>query len=182
MKSFKTVEAFFAGQEVWQDELLRLREVLVSTPLEETLKWSRPCYTHRGKNVVGISGFKEYFGLWFHQGALLEDKHGVLVNAQEGVTKALRQWRMERMTDIKPRIIKSYVNEAMNLVEAGKEIKADRKKPLVVPVELKNGLAKSKRARARFDEMSLGKQREYCHYIGEAKREETRFRRLQTRY
>jgi uncharacterized protein YdeI (YjbR/CyaY-like superfamily) len=39
---------------------------------------------------VGIGGFKSYFGLWFHQGALLTDKAGVLINAQEGRTKALR--------------------------------------------------------------------------------------------
>ena len=67
----------------------------------------------RQKNVVGILGFKPYFGFWFHQGVLLEHRKKVLIDAQQGKTKALRQWRMNSPNDIKPATIKAYVREAI---------------------------------------------------------------------
>jgi len=80
-----------AGQ--WQEEFVRLREILCSTPLTEEVKWGGPCYTWNGKNIVGIGAFKSYFGLWFHQGALLKDDKKVLINAQvsDELTKAMQK-------------------------------------------------------------------------------------------
>ena len=68
MKKYKSVDHFMESLEQWQPEIIRLREIMVSTDLEETLKWSFPCYVYNGKNVAGIGGFKSYFGLWFFQG------------------------------------------------------------------------------------------------------------------
>ena len=39
----------------------------------------------------------------------------MLINAQPGKTKDLRQWRMTSASDIKPAVIKRYVKEAMQL-------------------------------------------------------------------
>ena len=147
MKRNKTVDDYVASRELWQDEIRRLRKILLTTELTEEVKWGGPCYTYDGQNVVGIGGFKSYFGLWFHQGVLLKDKEAVLINAQEGTTKALRQWRMHSSKDIKPAIIKAYVKEAISLVKAGKKIGPQKKKPLVVPSELKQALAKHVKAR-----------------------------------
>ncbi len=178
MKRFKTVDEYVAAQTTWQDEIRRLRQILQSTPLNEEVKWGGPCYTYKGKNVVGMAAFKSYFGLWFHQGALLSDPDGVLLNCQEGKTRALRQWRMESKKDIKATRIKAYVREAMKLVDAGKEIKPQRDKPLELPAELVAALKKNRAARAAFDKLSKGRQREYAEHIAEAKRDETRARRL----
>lgn len=104
------------------------------------MKWGAPCYTWKGKNVVGIGGFKSYFGLWFHQGALLNDDAGVFVNAQEGKTKALRQWRMNAASDIEPVVIRRYVKEAIASVDGGREIKAEPSTAVVVPDELQKAL------------------------------------------
>ena len=117
------------------------------------------------RNVVGIGGFKSYFGLWFHQGALLKDKKKFLINAQEGKTKALRQWRMHSSKDIKPTVIRSYVTEAIALAREGREIKADRNKPVDVPAELARGLRTVKSATAAFRELRPGQQREYAEYV-----------------
>ncbi|MBK7633096.1 MAG: hypothetical protein IPJ13_01585 [Saprospiraceae bacterium] len=43
--------------------------------------------------MVGLAAFKSYTGIWFFQGGLLDDKQQFLMNAQEGKTKAMRQWR-----------------------------------------------------------------------------------------
>ncbi len=179
MQRYETVDEFIENAEHWQEELIRLREILQSTKLVETVKWGGPCYTHNGKMLVGLGGFKSYFGLWFHQGALLSDPEKVLINVQEGKTKALRQWRFQSKKDIKARLIKAYVKEAIELQEAGKEIKADRSKPFVVPPELAAAFKKNKKAKAAFDELTKGRQREYADYIADAKREETKLKRLE---
>lgn len=178
MQRSKTVDEYIANAEHWQEELIRLREILQSTSLVETIKWGAPCYTHDGRMVVGIGAFKSYVGLWFYQGALLKDKDGVLMNAQEGKTKAMRQWRFDSGKDIKARQIKAYVKEAIALQEQGLEIKADRSKPVVVPAELLQALKKNKTARAGFDKLTKGKQREYTDYIADAKRDDTKQKRL----
>ncbi len=179
MKSASSVDDYIADAGAWQGELERLREILLSTELEEEVKWGGPCYTYDGKNVVGMAGFKSYFGLWFHQGALLKDRKKVLMNAQEGRTKALRQWRMQTAQDIRPTIIQSYVREAIKLAKEGRQIAPSRKKPLLVPAELKKALGANRQASENFENMRLGLQREYADYITDAKRDDTKLRRLE---
>jgi len=117
--------------------------------------------------------------LWFHQGALLEDSHGVLINAQEGKTKALRQWRMTSATDITPAVIKRYVKEAMALVDAGNEIKPERRNTVVVPNDLQKAMRRHKGALAAFRTLTPGRQREYADYIASAKRDDTKQKRIE---
>lgn len=174
----KSVDDYLEKAPAWNEELKRLRDTLRATPLKEEIKWSGPCYTYKGKNIVAIGGFKSYFGLWFHQGALLKDDRNVLINAQQGKTKALRQWRMSSDKDIKPAIIKSYIKEAMFLVDQGREIKADRSAPIDVPQELQKGMRRHKGATAAFKKLRPGLQREYAEYIATAKRDETKQNRI----
>lgn len=178
MQRTNSADDYFANTRVWKNEQLRLRAILLTTPLSEEIKWGIPCFTYEGKNVVGITGFKSYFGLWFHQGALLQDEKDVLINAQEGKTKALRQWRMTSSTDIRPTIIKRYVKEAISLVDQGKAIKADRSVTVSVPAELQNALRRSKGATAAFRRLRPGLQREYAEYVATAKRDNTRKNRI----
>lgn len=178
MQRARTADEYFAKTSVWKNEQIRLRAELLATPLTEEIKWGVPCFTHKGKNIVAICGFKAYFGLWFYQGALLRDKKNVLINAQEGKTKALRQWRMTSGKDIKPTIIKIYVKEAISLVDQGKGIKADRSVPIDVPAELQNALRRSKGATAAFKTMRPGLRREYAEYIATAKRGDTKKKRI----
>ncbi len=114
----------------------------------------------------------------FCQGALLQDDQDVLVNAQTGRTRALRQWRFNDGKQIKVGQIKSYVKEALELAQAGQSTKPQRDKPVPVPAELKAALAKNRKAGAKFDKMSKSCRREYAEYIAEAKRDDTKQRRL----
>ena len=179
MLRFDSVEAYIEHNVEWQAELIQLRKIISSCPLEETVKWGAPCYMHQGKNVVGMAAFKEYFGLWFHQGALLADEAQVLINAQEGKTKALRQWRFQSKKEIKTRLIKSYVKEAILLVEEGAEIKPTRNKALAIPELLQEALAKNVKADTAFGKFTKGKQREFADYVSEAKRQDTQVKRVQ---
>lgn len=178
MKRHKTVDDYIANADQWQEELERLREILNATSLTEEVKWGAPCYTYKGKNVVGLAAFKGWVCLWFHQGALLRDDSKVLVNAQEGKTRALRQWRMTSAKDIKPATIKRYVKEAIGFVDAGKAIKAERSKAVNVPDELASAMRRHKGATAAFRALTPGRQREFAEYVASAKRDDTKLKRI----
>ena len=178
MQRSKSVDEYIRKHSDWQGELSKLRDVLKSTGLTEEIKWGAPCYTHKGKNIVGLAAFKDWVGLWFHQGALLSDDRNVLINAQEGRTKALRQWRMTSAKDIKPAIIRRYVREAVGHADAGREIRPDRSRPVVVPDELSKAMRRCKGSTAAFRALSPGKQREYADYVASAKRPETKQKRI----
>lgn len=178
MQRYESVDAYIDGHPEWHDELVKLRDILNSTELVETVKWGAPCYTINGKHVVGLGAFKNFVSLWFFQGVFLKDQKQVLINAQEGRTKGLRQWRFEAIKDIKPRNIMTYVNEAIELQKQGKEIKPDRSKPVEVPLELQQALDKNKQLRLKFDKFTKGRQREFAEHIASAKRAETKQARL----
>ncbi|WP_287060722.1 DUF1801 domain-containing protein, partial [Algoriphagus sp.] len=55
----------------WQEELLLLRSYVITTELVEELKWSQPCYTLNGKNVLILSSFKDCVFLSFLKGSLM---------------------------------------------------------------------------------------------------------------
>lgn len=178
MKRATSVDEYLENAAQWQNELRRPRAVLQSTSLQEEVKWGAPAYTHNGKIVVGVGGFKNWFCLWFHQSELLQDPADVLVNAQEGKTKALRQWRMTSKSDIEAATIKRYVNEAVALADAGVAIRATRAKVVVVPEELQKATRRCKGATAAYRKLTPGKQREYADHIGSAKRDDSKKRRI----
>lgn len=179
MKRYKTVDDYLEGQAIWQTEIKMLRKLICSTRLEECVKWGGPVYTINGKNVVGLGGFKQFVSLWFFQGALLSDPLNKLVNAQEGVTKALRQWRFTGTDGIDSAQILGYLEEAISNQERGIEIKALRSKPLIIPPELSQSLKKDASLQTRFESFTLSKKREFTDYISEAKREVTKEKRMQ---
>src|SRR6185369_16673861 len=109
MRTDKTsVVEIIQDMKPWVEEVMLLRELVLSVGMEETIKWGGPAYTVNGKNVVGIGGFKNYACIWFYQGSFLSDPDKVLINAQEGTTKGLRQWRFTSMKEIKPAQVKKY--------------------------------------------------------------------------
>lgn len=172
------VTEYLEKQSQWKNELNTLRAILNSTDLEETIKWGAPFYTYKGKNVVGLSGFKNYFGLWFVQGALLNDDANVLINAQEGKTSAMRQWRMSSIDEINQTQIKEYILESCKNVDDGKEIKP-QKKPLVIPELLQKAMEQDSELLKVFEAFPLSRKREYANHISEAKREATKQKRLE---
>jgi uncharacterized protein YdeI (YjbR/CyaY-like superfamily) len=177
MKRPQTVDDYIRGMPHWQPEVRRLRDIILSTGLEETVKWGAPCYTWQGQNVVGVAAFKDYFGLWFHQGTFLRDEAGVLVRAQ-AKTRGLRQWRFDSAKDIKVALIRSYLKEAMELASQGKQIRPRRDRPVVVGDELQRALDKDPCAAEAFASLTRGRQREFAEFVAEAKQPQTRARRV----
>lgn len=177
--SAKTVEDYIISHPVWEEELNQLRNLLVSTELKEEIKWGAPVYTLKNKNVVGLAAFKNHCSLWFFQGALLKEHTNLLQNAQEGKTKALRQIRFEKGEELPLEELKPYILEAIQNQKEGKEIKPERKKQVHVPAELLAVFAEDPSLKVSFEQLSPGRQREYCEFVESAKRQETKKSRLQ---
>lgn len=110
----------------WNEELSRLEEILNQTKLERTIKWGIPVFTYNNNNVVGIAGFKSYFGLWFYNGVFLKDESEKLMNANKEKTKSLRQWRFYSADEIDEPLIFKYLNEAIEIEEKGLKIKPEK--------------------------------------------------------
>lgn len=174
------VSEYIEKQDKWTQELILLRSILLELPLEETVKWGAPVYVYKKKNVLGLSAFKNYCGIWFFQGGLLKDDQNVLINAQEGKTQAMRQWRFSSIQEIDENLVKAYVLEAIENINQDKEIKPERKnKPLVIPKELQEFLDSNEELQLKFNEFTVAKKREFTDYISEAKREATKQSRLE---
>jgi uncharacterized protein YdeI (YjbR/CyaY-like superfamily) len=178
VKRFASADEYFDRLEIWSHELAKLRKIVLSCSLQETVKWGGPVYTVDEVNVLGIGAFRNWAALWFFQGALMSDPQKVLVNAQADKTQALRQWRFTDGRQIKVAPIRKYVREAAELARAGKSVPLRRDKPLAIPAELAEALGRNKKARLNFDAMSKSCKREYAEYISEARKPQTRLRRL----
>ena len=179
MKKFRSPDDFFNDQPLWHKELTALRDIILETGLEEEIKWGFPVYTFNGKNIAGVGSFSSYFGIWFFQGALLSDPSDVLMNAQEGKTKAMRQWRMTTLEELNRDQIHAYLYEAIDNEKKGLKIKPEKSKQLEIPELLKKALEKDEMLAASFSSLTPYKQREYADYISEAKRETTKLSRLE---
>jgi len=162
----------------WEEELEILKNILDKTELVETNKWGGIVYTFNNKNVLGIGGFKNYFTIWFWNGVFLKDELKVLINANEGVTKGLRQWRFASKSEINEKQILIYVKEATENEKLGKSIKPERKEVAISDFfanELKSDTAFAK----AFEVFSPYKQKEFLEYIDSAKQEKTKIQRME---
>lgn len=164
----------------WAEELDYLKSIIAKTELEEMTKWGGPVYTINKKNVVGIGGFKSYVGIWFFNGVFLKDEKKVLVNANEGVTRALRQWRFESKAAIikNEKVILQYITEAITNEKDGLSIKPEKKEEIVS--ELLNGEFQSDgKLKKAFEAFTPYKQREFLEYVETAKQEKTKLSRIE---
>lgn len=163
----------------WQAAEELMQQIIVKTSLKKEFKWGSYIYTHKGKNVIGWGGFKNFFSLWFYNGVFLEDKEKQLISASEGKTKALRQWRFEDVKDMEPEKIAAYIQESIQTIDEGKELKPT-KSPTKAPAGL---LLEALQADSTFAEsfqaLTPGKQKEYIEYIDEAKQEKTKQSRIE---
>lgn len=179
MTDSEKVDVFIEKQTQWKEKLQQLRAIIVKTELKEEVKWGKPTYTLNGKLVLAMADFKNHMALWFHQGVYLKDQHKKLVNAQEGVTKALRQWRIEIDDEIDSKIVQEYVEEAIANSKTGKEPKPSPKKDVIIPPLLKQAFKNDNSLKDHFKKLTPGRQREYADYIAEAKRVTTQENRLE---
>lgn len=162
----------------WEEELLLLKTIIDKTELTETTKWGGPVYVYDKKNVVGLGGFKDYFAIWFFNGVFLKDEKKKLINAQEEVTKSLRQWRFTSKEEINEKEILEYILEAIENEKQGKIIKPAKKEAIVSEL-LNVEMSKNPALETAFQQFSPYKQYEFLEYIESAKQEKTKISRIE---
>ncbi len=171
-------ETYVQKHPEWGAQLHALRAQLLQQGLQETIKWGAPTYTLDGQNLIGLAAFKHHAAVWFHQGALLEDPAGVLINAQPGKTQAMRQWRFTQDSAPDAALFKNYIAASIENHRAGRVV-ALQKQVAKPAEELAAALAQDKTLNDAFKALTPYKQKEYSAYIAEAKRADTRQNRLQ---
>ncbi len=179
MQKIESVDQYIDAHPRWTDILLELRELLNSTVLKECIKWGGPVYCLNGKNLLGIGAFENHSALWFFQGALLKDNNSLLINAQKGKTRALRQIRFEPGAKIEPGELLKYIEEAIALHNLGKKIMPDLNREISIPSELSLLFNSDSELSKAFSSLPPGKAREYAEYITEAKGKQTKEKRIE---
>ncbi|WP_437918301.1 DUF1801 domain-containing protein [Sphingobacterium sp. LRF_L2] len=163
----------------WEDATKIIEQIVDQLPLTKTFKWGGDVYTFRNKNVFSYRGFKNYFAIWFYNGVFLSDPEGVLVSASEGKTKSLRQWRITSIAEIDVNKVKMYIEEAIQTVLDGKEIKMEKMGEKTVSGILKNVLDANLKLQEAFEQLTPGKRKDYIIYIEEAKQDKTKMARIE---
>ncbi len=174
------VDQYLSTVDKWQEELTKLRTIILDCGLTEELKWGTPCYTYQGTNIVIIGGLKEYCVLSFFKGALLSDTDGILAKPGENT----QYGRLVRFADVREivklaPVLKAYIYEAIEVEQAG--IKLISKSPATpdIPPGFQDRLDKDRALRTAWDGLTPGRQRGYLLYFSQAKQSKTRAARVE---
>jgi len=174
------VDFYFSKSKKWQEELGKLRKIILDCQLTEELKWGVPCYTYQKSNIVLIHEFKEYCAILFVKGALLKDTEGILITQTENV-QAARQIRFTNVREIveMESILKTYIYEAIDVEKAG--LKVPYKKATEFPVadEFQEKLDEIPVLSTAFYALTPGRQRAYLLYFSAPKQSKTRESRVE---
>lgn len=174
------VDKYLKGAKKWQQEMTKLREIALSSPLTEEMKWGHPCYTLDGANIVLIHGFKEYCAFLFFKGALLKDSKKILIQQTENV-QAARQARFTNVREIDKlkTALKAYIKEAIEVEKAGLKVDFKEVSEFKVPEEFQKRLDENPAFKKAFDGLTPGRRRAYLLYFGGAKQSTTREARVE---
>ena len=173
------VDFYFNKAKKWQEELEKLRMIVLDCGLTEELKWGVPCYTFQKSNIVLIHVFKEYCAVLFFKGALLNDTNGILIQQTENV-QAARQIRFTNVREIveKESILKAYIYEAIEVEKAGLKVDFKKTTEFIIPEEFQNKLDEIPALKTAFDALTPGRQRAYIFYFSQPKQSQTRKSRV----
>ena len=174
------VDEFLRKAKKWQEEMGKLRMIILDCQLTEELKWGHPCYTFQKSNVVIIGGFKEYCALTFVKGALLNDPNGILIKPGEN-TQAGRQIRFtnaREIVEMEP-ILKAYIYEAIEVEKAGLKVEFKETTEFTIPEEFQSKLDEIPALKTAFEALTPGRQRAYLLYFSAPKQSKTRESRVE---
>jgi uncharacterized protein YdeI (YjbR/CyaY-like superfamily) len=177
MKTDPRIDAYIDRQADFAQPILRhLRDMIHAAcpDCEETLKWSMPSFLYKGKILAGFAAFKAHatFGYW-NDSMLGEDSKNRSAMGQFG--------RLASLDDLPDRTtLIDLTRQSMALVDSGaKPPRATAKKaPFTVPQDLRAAIDAAPAAAATWEGFPPSCQREYVEWVTEAKRDETRAKRL----
>ena len=157
-----------------QPILTHLRALVHKTlpGIDETIKWGMPHFVYGGKNLAGIAAFKAHVAFVIHGEGRQGDAMG-----QYGKIASLADLPGDEQLSAKLSEAKTRIDAVGTAVKRKAEPKAPRAEP-AMPDDFAAELARLHGARAMFDAMAPSYRREYLEWIVEAKRPETRAKRV----
>jgi uncharacterized protein YdeI (YjbR/CyaY-like superfamily) len=184
------VDAYVARAQPFAQPIMEhLRQLVhkACPEVEETIKWSRPFFEYRGAILCNMSAFKEHcsFGFWGEEmSAVLR---GAKVLREDGMGSLGRITSLKDLPSDKQML--GWLRQAVEFVDSSQytsPIAARRRvvkapKPVLeTPAEFTAAFRRNKKAAAVFAAFSPSCKREYLEWIAEAKRAETRDKRIAT--
>lgn len=173
------VDAYIERQAEFARPILeKLRETVHAAcpECEEALKWSMPAFMYKGSILAHMAAFKAHatFGFW-------QAKQVVGETGRE--REAMGSFgRIERLEDLPDdATMHALVAKAKALIDSGAKTPRPAKHPkpaLETPADLEEALAANPAARATYDNFPPSSRRDYIEWLVEAKRPETRAKRL----
>lgn len=190
------VDAYIAKSAPFAQPILkRIREVVHAAcpEVEEAIKWGSPFFLHHGI-LCYMPAFKEHcaFGFWHPKmRESLKDKEptshaagqfGRLTKVADLPSKAVLTRLVKQAMDFNENVPRSATKSSRGKTAAKSLVRKPppkKKRPAPKPSpEFAAALAKNRKARQAFDAFPPSHQREYIEWIADAKRDETRQRRI----
>ena len=174
------IDAYIARAQPFAQPILKhVRErVHAAFPeVEETLKWSAPSFTVGGKILLMMAAFKQHAALNFWRGQELR--------GEAAAADAMGQFgKLMSVDDLPPDAeLDRLIRQAAELAKsapAPRQAKHEPKPPPELHPEFAAALAKAPKAKAALDSFPPSAQRDYLDWIGEAKQDATRRKRIDT--
>lgn len=169
-----------------QPILIHIRELMhkAAPDLNETVKWGMPFFELNGVILGNMAAFKQHcsLGLWGPEMTAILGNDGAKSNQAMGTFG-----RIESVKDLPAeKELLGYFKQAAGFVTSGERTTSLVRKPktkavkvaVEAPPELAAALKKNKLAAKVFEGFSPSCKKEYVEWITEAKREETKQKRV----
>ncbi len=179
----KEVDQYIHNAEPFaQPILIHLRELIHSAhpEIKESIKWGMPHFEYKG-NLCGVASFKKHCAFGFWKAAIMTDSHGIFGSGPRPGMGDLG--RVRSLEDLPPdSVLTEMILEAIDLNERNIPLpkKTISKAEVTPPDDFLDALDENELAHTNFSRMSPSHRKEYIEWIEDAKREETRLRRIST--
>jgi uncharacterized protein YdeI (YjbR/CyaY-like superfamily) len=163
--------------------LTHLRALIHATcpGVTEEMKWGNPHFDYRGEMMGIFAAYKNHCSFGFWKDSLMSDAR-LKANADLPAAKRF-MGKLTQVSDLPPDSeLVSWIEEAMSLNERGVKLpprKSEGPKAVGIPDAFAERLAANPAIQAVFESKSPSFQKEYNAWIGEAKTEATRDKRIE---
>ena len=163
----------------WQKEAAKLRKIVLDCHLTEEMKWGKPCFTYRKKNVAIVIPLKNACALSFFKGVLLRDsKHILQKIGQAQAGRWIKFTSLKEITAVQS-ILSDYIYEAIEVEESGQKVTLKKASEYAVPAELEARLDAAPELRVAFEALTPGRRKSYIFHVSGAKQAKTRAARAE---
>ncbi|MCX7611346.1 MAG: YdeI/OmpD-associated family protein, partial [Ignavibacterium sp.] len=176
IKDSRIDEYIFNSADFAKPILTYLRELIHKTcpDVKETIKWGFPNFEYKG-SLCYMASFKQHCAFGFSKSQLMN-----FTKSEEGMGNFGKITSLKDLPSEKKLIF--LIKEAMKLNENGVKVSSVKKTRKTTDVEIPKDflieLSNNIKAKSVFENFSPSHKREYAEWIAEAKREETRKKRI----